>query len=70
VIAILAACCSVYFVRSTARLLGAGADMARKRMAVGTAYLGAFLFFVLALMFAWVTWRAWRGADRVAERAD
>lgn len=69
VLAIVAACCSAFFIYYTIRLLAVTGFLARTRPGGGGAYVGAVIFPLLALAFAWAAWRAWevsRATDRSA----
>lgn len=61
-VAVVAACCSAFFVFYTVRLLVVTGFLARTRPGGGGAYIGAVVFPLLALFLGWVAWRAWRRA--------
>jgi hypothetical protein len=69
VIAIIAACCSLFFAFYTIRLLAVTAVLTRTRPGGGGAYIGAAVFPILALLFAWAAWRAWRAAAGISNRS-
>jgi hypothetical protein len=70
-VAVIAAFCSGFFVFYTVRLLAVTAFLTRTRPGGGGAYVGAVVFPLLALLFGWAAWRAWRGAARLSiARAD
>jgi hypothetical protein len=67
-IAIVATCCSAFFAFYTIRLLAVTAWLARTKPGGGGAYIGAAVFPILALLFAWAAWRAWRAAAGISGR--
>ena len=68
-LAIVAACCSAFYLFSTIRLLAVTGFLMRTRPGGGGAYVGAIVFPLLALVFGWAAWRAWHAAGRVTHRA-
>jgi len=68
VLAIVAACMSAFFVFYTVRLLVVTGFLQHTRPGGGGAYVGAVVFPLLAILFAWVAVRAWRRARGVAVR--
>jgi hypothetical protein len=67
-LAVIAACCSAFFLFYTIRLLAVTGFLMRTRPGGGGAYIGAVVFPLLALLFAWAAWRAWHAAGRVTTR--
>lgn len=67
-VAIIAAVLSAFFAFYTIRLLAVTGFLAHTRPGGGGAYVGAVVFPLLALLFAWAAVRAWRGAGRAADR--
>ena len=65
-IAAIAACCSAFFVFYTVRLLLVTGFLTRTRPGGGGAYVGAIVFPLLAVVFGWAAWRAWRRASPYA----
>ena len=59
-LAIVAALLSAFFIFYTVRLLVVTAFLQRIRPGGGGAYIGAVVFPLLALFFAWAALRAWR----------
>jgi hypothetical protein len=59
-LAIVAALLSAFFVFYTVRLLVVTGFLQRLRPGGGGAYIGAVVFPLLALLFAWAALRAWR----------
>ena len=59
-LAIVAALLSAFFIFYTVRLLVVTAFLQRIRPGGGGAYIGAAVFPLLALFFAWAARRAWR----------
>ena len=68
VLAIVAAALSAFFVFYTGRLLAVTGFLQRTRPGGGGAYVGAVVFPLLAIAFAWAAYRAWQGARRVTDR--
>ena len=68
VLAIIAAALSAFFIFYTVRLLAVTSFLQQTRPGGGGAYVGAVVFPLLALVFAWAAFRAWRGAGRVNDR--
>ena len=64
VLAVIAGCCSAFFLFYTIRLLAVTGFLTRTRPGGGGAYVGGVVFPLLALVFAWAAWRAWRAAGR------
>jgi len=62
--AIIAALCSAFFVFYTFRLLAVTRFLTQLRPGGGGAWVGAVVFPVLALLFAWAAFRLWRGPRR------
>jgi hypothetical protein len=67
-LALVAALCSAFFLFYTIRLLAVTGFLSRLRPGGGGAYIGALVFPLLALVFAWAAWRAWSAA-RATDRA-
>lgn len=67
-LAVIAAACSAFFAFYTIRLLAVTGFLQRTRPGGGGAYVGAMVFPLLALVFAWAAVRAWRGSGRVRGR--
>lgn len=63
-LAFVAAALSAFFLFYTVRLLAITDFLQRTRPGGGGAYVGAIVFPLLALAFAWAAYRAWRGAER------
>lgn len=63
-LAIVAAALSAFFIFYTIRLYAITSALTRTRPGGGGAYVGAVVFPLLALLFAWAAYRAWRGATR------
>jgi hypothetical protein len=63
-LAIVAALLSAFFVFYGVRLYAVTSALTRTRPGGGGAYVGAIVFPLLALLFAWAAVRAWRGATR------
>ena len=63
-LAIVAAAFSAFFLFYTVRLLAITDFLQRTRPGGGGAYVGAIVFPLLALAFAWAAYRAWKGAGR------
>ena len=68
VVAIVAAALSAFFIFYTIRLLAVTSFLQQTRPGGGGAYVGAVVFPLLALVFAWAAFRAWRAAGRVTNR--
>ena len=67
-LAIVAAALSAFFLFYTVRLLAVTQFLQRTRPGGGGAYVGAIVFPLLAVLFAWAAYRAWQGAGRVRDR--
>lgn len=67
-LAIVAACASAFFVFYTARLLVVTSFLQHTRPGGGGAYIGAVVFPLLAILFAWIAVRTWRRAHGAAIR--
>ena len=67
-LAVIAACCSAFFLFYTVRLLAVTDFLMRTRPGGGGAFVGAVVFPLLAMLFAWAAWRAWHAAGRVRTR--
>jgi hypothetical protein len=63
-LAIVAAALSAFVLFYTLRLLAVTSFLQRTRPGGGGAYVGAVVFPLLAIAFAWAAYRAWRGARR------
>lgn len=63
-LAIVAAILSAFFIFYSVRLYVVTSALTRTRPGGGGAYVGAIVFPILALLFAWAAFRAWRGAMR------
>ena len=61
-LAIVAACACAFFVFYTARLFVVTGFLQHTRPGGGGAYVGAVVFPLLAILFAWIAVRAWRRA--------
>jgi hypothetical protein len=66
VIALLAGCASAFFAFYTLRLLAITKFLTHTRVGGGGAFVGAVVFPVLTLLFAWVAVRAWRAKPAVS----
>lgn len=64
VIAIIAAALCAFFVFYTVRLLAVTGFLQHTRPGGGGAFIGAIVFPVLAMLFAWAAYRAWRASLR------
>ena len=62
VMAIIAAALSAFFIFYTVRLLAVTGFLRHTRPGGGGAYVGAVVFPLLALLFAWAAVYAWRSA--------
>jgi hypothetical protein len=69
VVAIVAAALSAFFIFYTIRLLAVTSLLQQTRPGGGGAYVGAVVFPLLALVFAWAAFRAWRAAGRVTNKS-
>ena len=67
-LAIVAACVSAFFVFYTVRLFVVTGFLQHTRPGGGGAYVGAVVFPLLAILFAWIAVRAWRRAGGGAAR--
>ena len=67
-VAVIAALLSAFFAFYTIRLLVVTGFLAHTRPGGGGAYVGAVVFPLLALLFAWAAVRVWRGAGPVTRR--
>ena len=61
VVAVALGLVSAFFVFYTVRLLAVTGFLQHTRAGGHGAYIGAAVFPVLAVMFAWASYRAWRG---------
>jgi hypothetical protein len=68
VLALVAGCISAFFVFYTLRLLVVTGFLTHTRAGGGGAFIGAFVFPLLSLLFAWIAFRVWRGGHPVAGR--
>jgi len=59
--AVIAGLCSAFFVFYTIRLVAVTRFLTQLRPGGGGAWVGAVVFPVLALLFAWAAFRLWRG---------
>jgi hypothetical protein len=64
VLAVVAACVSAFFAFYTLRLLVVTRFLTHTRAGGGGAFIGAIVFPLLTLLFAWIALRVWRGAPR------
>jgi hypothetical protein len=67
-VAIVAAAQSAFFIFYTIRLLAVTSFLQQTRPGGGGAYVGAAVFPLLTLVFAWAAFGAWRAAGRVPNR--
>jgi hypothetical protein len=67
VLAIVAGALSAFFIFYTLRLLAVTSFLQHTRPGGGGAFVGAVVFPLLALAFAWAAFRAWRLAGRVTD---
>ena len=68
VIAIIAAALCAFFVFYTVRLLAVTGFLRHTRAGGGGAFVGAIVFPMLAMLFAFAAYRAWRAAGRATTR--
>ena len=61
VFAIVVGLCSAFFVFYTLRLIAVTRAYTQLRPGGGGAWIGAVVFPLLALLFAWAAFRIWRG---------
>ena len=66
-LAMIAGALSAFFIFYTVRLLAVTDFLQRTRPGGGGAYVGAIVFPLLALVFAWAAFRAWRASARVTD---
>lgn len=64
VLAIVAAALSAFFIFYSVRLYAVTSALTHTRPGGGGAYVGAVVFPLLALLFAWAAFRAWRSVAR------
>ena len=69
VLALVAAAVSAFFVFYTIRLLVVTGFLQHTRPGGGGAFIGAIVFPLLAIGFAWAAYRSWRAAGRTTGRA-
>jgi hypothetical protein len=68
-LALLAGCASAFFAFYTIRLLVVTSFLTRTRAGGGGAFVGAVVFPLLTLLFAWIAVRLWRATQSAAGRA-
>jgi hypothetical protein len=68
-LALVAGGISAFFAFYTLRLLVVTRFLTHTRAGGGGAFIGAIVFPLLTLLFAWIALRVWRGVHRVAGRA-
>jgi len=68
--ALVAGCVSAFFAFYTLRLLVVTSFLTRTRAGGGGAFIGALVFPLLTLLFAWAAVRLWRDTPIVADRAS
>jgi hypothetical protein len=65
-LALVAGCVSAFFAFYTIRLLVVTRFLTHTRAGGGGAFVGAVVFPLLALLFAWISVRLWRASQSVA----